>query len=134
MLVFGILGTSVLGHLVSFFVPGTGNIERRIGENHVGIEIGIDVAKKRVGWHKPYFELDFHPVDGEVYVGKSPLPQSYTSAFDNALEAYTRKHDGTTDPDSFTQLPLLIHLAEILEPRSFSGHHWMRNEDLLLDI
>ncbi len=28
-------------------------------------------------------------------------------------------------PDSFTQLPLLITLAEILNPRLLSGHHWL---------
>ncbi len=29
-------------------------------------------------------------------------------------------------PDSLTQLPLLMLLAEILDPWTFSGHHWMR--------
>jgi hypothetical protein len=28
-------------------------------------------------------------------------------------------------PDSFTQLPLLLVLAEIANPRSMSGHHWL---------
>ncbi len=37
-------------------------------------------------------------------------------------------------PDSFTQLPLLILLAEILSPRSLSGYHWLDQTSLELTV
>ncbi|WP_339910393.1 hypothetical protein [Symmachiella dynata] len=33
-------------------------------------------------------------------------------------------------PDSFTQLPLLIVLAEFVNPRALSGHHWLDQANL----
>jgi hypothetical protein len=57
---------SVLGHLVSFFVPGIGNVERRIGEDEVGLQIGMGVAKQRVGGRGA--EVRLNAVDSDVFV------------------------------------------------------------------
>jgi hypothetical protein len=37
-------------------------------------------------------------------------------------------------PDSFTQLPLLILLGEIVAPQRFSGHHWLDQASLALNV
>ncbi len=47
-----------------------GNIERRIGEDEVSLEIGMGVAKERVGGRGA--EVRLNAVDGEVHVGQSP--------------------------------------------------------------
>lgn len=37
-------------------------------------------------------------------------------------------------PDSFTQLPLLVLLAELLHPERLSGHHWLDQATLTIDV
>ena len=84
--------------------------------------------------------LEFKIVVGDEFVGQ------YVRVTRNTHHGYISEDDTQRRfaylgslmtgyiPDSFTQLPLLILLAEVVCPRLLSGYHWLPQAQLILDV